>query len=356
MTIVRVGLIGYGYSGATFHAPLIATVNGLVIARIASSNADKVRHDFPDVTLAQHPDGVISAPDVDLIVIATPNNTHHLLAKQALLSGKHVVVEKPFTVTTAEAAELVELAAEKNRVLSVFHNRRWDNDFLTVRRCIESGMLGEINTYESHFDRYRPDVRQRWREQDVPGGGILYDLGSHLLDQALVLFGRPHTLFADIGIQRTGGAAVDYFHLVLGYGAKRVLLHSGAIIRRSGPRFQVHGSVGSYIKQGLDPQEDALKAGQRPGDTRWGIEPESAYGHITREHQGTVVDERVETLTGSYQTYYQGIFDALTRGTPVPVPAGDALNVIQMIEHARRSSREQRVIAVNKELTHATAH
>lgn len=346
MTIIRVGLIGYGYAGATFHAPLICSTKGLTLTRIASSNMQKVHQDFPEAALSESPQHLINAADVDLVVIATPNASHHPLAMQALQAGKHVVLEKPFTVTVAQAQELLQLAQQKKLVLSVFHNRRWDNDFLTARRCIESGMLGKIHTYQSHFDRYRPNVRQRWREDDLPGSGTLYDLGAHLIDQALVLFGMPATVFADVFAQRAGAVAPDYFHLVLGYGSRRVILHSGAIVSNFGLRLQVHGSAGSYVKYGFDPQEDALRAGATPSDALWGCDPEAAFGHITVERDGELVTEKLETLPGRYLSYYQGMANAIADGTPAPVTAAEALAVIKVIDYAMQSSRGQRVIAL----------
>ncbi|MEO7581283.1 MAG: oxidoreductase [Massilia sp.] len=339
------GLIGYGFAGATFHAPLIRAVDGLALTRIASSNAAKVRQDFPHAAIDNSAQALINAADVDLVVIATPNASHHALARQALLAGKHVVLEKPFTVTVAEAQELVDLAQQTNRLLSVFHNRRWDNYFLTARRCIESGMLGDINTYQAHFDRYRPQRIKRWREDDLPGSGTLYDLGSHLIDQALVLFGTPQTIFADVCAQRTGEGGPDYFHLVLGYGHMRAILHSGSIVSDPGPRIQVHGSAGSYAKYGLDPQEDALRTGRIPGDSSWGRDLEAHDGRLTVERNGVLVTETLNTMPGDYLKFYEGMVDAIVQGKPVPVSAADGLNVIKVIDYAMRSSREQRVIA-----------
>lgn len=345
MTIINVGLIGYGFSGASFHAPLICSVDGLALTHIASSNAEKVQRDFPAAVRVGSPQELMGAAEVDLVVIATPNTSHHALAMQALLADKHVVLEKPFTVTVAEARELIELAQQRKRVLSVFHNRRWDNDFLTVRHCIASGMLGDINTYEAHFDRYRPHARQRWREQDLPGSGTLYDLGAHLIDQALVLFGTPDSVSADVCTQRAGGGAPDYFHLVLAYGSRRVILHSGAVVSNPGRRMQVHGSAGSYVKYGIDPQESALIDGGSPRTAEWGGESEAAYGQLTRERDGVMVTEAYPTIPGAYQRFYQGIVAAIADGKPVPVSPLDALNVIKVIELAMQSSREQRVIA-----------
>lgn len=345
MQQIRVGLIGYGISGAIFQAPLIATTEGLTLTRIASSDPAKVLRDFPEVAVVGNPAELINAPDIDLVVIATPNELHHNLAKQALQAGKHVVIEKPFTISVAEAQELIQIAQQRNLLLSVFHNRRWDGDFLTVRHCIESGMLGNINTYIAHFDRFRPDVRKRWREADLPGAGNLYDLGSHLIDQALLLFGLPDSVSADIALQRTGAETADYFHLALAYGTRRVILHSAAIVRGSGPHFQVHGSSGSFIKYGLDPQEDALRAGLRPGAASWGLEPEAAYGELSLDRAGALVTEKIATLPGAYQVFYQEVVAAIAHGKPAPVSAHDALNVIKVIELAMQSNAEQRVVA-----------
>ncbi len=345
MTSINVGLIGYGFAGASFHAPLIRSVDGLALTHIASSNAEKVQRDFPDVVRVDSPQELMLAAEVDLVVIATPNTSHHALAVQALLADKHVVLEKPFTVTVAEARELIELAQRRQRVLSVFHNRRWDNDFLTASQCIASGMLGDINTYEAHFDRYRPNARQRWREQNLPGSGTLYDLGSHLIDQALVLFGTPDSVSADVCTQRAGGGAPDYFHLVLAYGSRRVILHSGAVVSNPGRRMQVHGSAGSYVKYGIDPQENALIEGGTPRDAGWGGEPEAAYGQVTLERDGALVTEHYPTLAGAYQRFYEGMVAAIADGRAAPVNPLDALNVIKVIELAMQSSREQRVVA-----------
>ncbi|NMM27233.1 MAG: oxidoreductase [Glaciimonas sp.] len=344
MDYIRVGLIGYGYSGTTFHAPLIAVAKGLKLSRIASSNPERVRQLFPEVAVVTDAGDVIRAADVDLVVIATPNVLHHSLAMDALNANKHVVLEKPFTITAAEGDELVRFAEKRNLVLSVFHNRRWDSDFLTVRHCIASGILGEINTCEIRFDRYRPEVRNRWREQNLPGSGCLYDLGSHSIDQALQLFGLPRKISADIGVQRPGAFSPDYFHLILDYGVRKVILHSGAIVRQAGPRFLVHGSKGSFIKYGIDPQEDALKQGRCPGDAGWGKEDVHYHGRITHGDNGLHISGKLESLPGSYQSYYAGINNAIRGNGPVPVSAAEALQVIKVIECAMLSSKEGRVI------------
>jgi scyllo-inositol 2-dehydrogenase (NADP+) len=345
MQRVKVGLVGYGYAGATIHAPFITAAEALELVCVASSGAEKVHADFPGLEVVGDPEALFAHPEVELVVIATPNTTHFRLAAHALRAGKHVVLEKPFVNSVAEADALLQLARKTGRVLSVFHNRRWDSDFLTVRACIEDGRLGRVYTYEAHFDRFRPHVRDRWREQALEGSGSLYDLGSHLIDQALVLFGPPQTVYADLQAQRPGSPATDYFHLVLGYGALRVILHGGALVRQPGPHFMVHGDQGSFLKHGMDPQEDALRAGERPGSPGWGTEPAAQHGILTRDATGEAVAERVATLPGNYTRYYEGVARAIQEDTPVPVPASEARTVIAVIEAALQSNEERRVVA-----------
>lgn len=349
---LNIGLIGYGFAGATFHAPLIGAVPGLALAHIASSRPDAVHAVFPQARVHADPQALIDAPDVDVVVIATPNDTHHPLARQALLAGKHVVVDKPFTLTVAEAEDLVRLARQQGRLLSVFQNRRWDNDFLTVRQQIESGVLGEINTFISTLDRFRPEVRVRWREDgSVPGAGTLFDLGPHLIDQALLLFGMPRSVLADLGAQRTGASATDYFHLLLGYpGGLRVILHAGSVVRQPGPRFAVHGRLGSLVKHGFDPQEDALRAGRAPGSgpgsSDWGLDAVSAYAELVLDREGAPVSTRVPTLAGAHHAYYRALREAIVHGAPPPVTADEAVNVMRVIEAAQRSAAEARVVPI----------
>jgi scyllo-inositol 2-dehydrogenase (NADP+) len=310
-----------------------------------SSQPEKVQRDFPTVTVVPTLDRLLAHEEITLVVIATPNDTHYDLAKQALAAGKHVVVDKPFVIHAAQADELIALAHKQQVVLSVFHNRRWANDFLTIRHLLQSGLLGELSTYEAHYDRYRPIVRDRWRERAQPGAGILYDLGSHLIDQALFLFGFPQAVWADVQAQRTGAQADDYFHLVLSYPRQRVILHAASLVRAPGPRFQIHGSAGSFIKYGLDSQEDALKAGKRPGDPAWGEDRAEDYGALTMDVGEITVEGKVKTLTGHYEAFYQGIVDAITLGKPAPVSAEEARNTIKVIEGALQSHKEQRTIS-----------
>ena len=348
MSVLRVGLIGYGYASKTFHAPLIAGVPGLELVAVSSSDAAKVHADWPALPVEPDAPPLIARNDVDLVIVPTPNDTHHALAKAALLAAKHVVVDKPFTVTLAEAQELDALARAKGRVLSVFHNRRWDADFLTLQGLLGSGLLGRVVHFESHFDRYRPLVRARWREQATGGGGLWYDLGPHLLDQALQLFGLPEAIWLDLALQRDGARTDDYFHAQLRYGGLhdglRVILHASALVPAVGPRFTVHGTRGSFVKHGLDPQEDRLKAGARPrlealGD--WGHDPHD--GWLTLPESATEAAQQRPTLPGNYLAYYAAVRDAILRGTPNPVPALQAMQVMALIEaglHSHTSRHE----------------
>ena len=333
---VRVALIGYGYAGKTFHAPLIASVPGLVLCLIASSDAAKVRADLPGTRVVATPAEVWADATIDLVVIASPNDTHFALASRALESGKHVVVDKPFTLTVAEARALAEEAASAGRLLSVFHNRRYDADFLTVRRLLGEGTLGRLVTVESRFDRFRPTVRERWRESTAPGAGLWYDLGPHLVDQALQLFGYPQSVYADLAILRDDAKAVDYFHVLLEYERLRVVLHASTLAADSGSRFALHGTGGSYVKHGFDAQENALKAGRMPRDAGFGDDLE--LGVLTR-YEGLVhSSESIANERGDYGCYYTSIRDALIAGASNYVTAAEAIDVMRVIASGNESA------------------
>ena len=341
---LKVGLIGYGYAGKTFHAPLIAAVPGLDLAAVASSDAAKVHADWPDVTVHATPAELIARDDIDLVVIATPNDTHHPLARAALLAGRHVVVDKPFTVALDDARELVALARKRRRVLSVFHNRRWDGDFLTLRRLVGEGALGRVVEMNSRHDRFRPEVRQRWRESASPGAGLWFDLGPHLIDQALQLFGRPRAITLARDLTRDGALADDWFHASLRYDRLHVHLHAGMLVAASAPRFAVHGTLGSFVKEGLDAQEDALKAGVRPTwppQADWGVDPGRAL-RVTRAGDGSAVTEPVTLLPGAHMAYFAGVAAAIRRQGPNPVPPEEALAVMELIELGIESAAQRR--------------
>lgn len=338
---IRVGLIGYGFSGKTFHAPLIAGVPGLKLCAVASRDAGKVTADIPDARVYGTPREMLAANDIDLVVIATPNDTHAPLARAAIDAGKHVVIDKPFTLDLAEARALVALSHDRNLLLSVFHNRRWDSDFLSVKRAIEDGVIGTVSHFESHFDRFRPAVRDRWREHAVAGGGIWFDLGPHLVDQAVQLFGLPDRVRASLAKQRTGAVADDWAHVVLSYAERRVVLHAGMLVAGGTNRFTVHGDAGSLVKRTIDRQEAQLLAGMVPGAPGWGEDPDPLL-----VYDGSAAPREIPASRGDQRLYYSGIADGLSGMGPNPVPPVQALWVMAIVEAAQRSSLSQTSVAL----------
>ncbi len=333
---LKVALIGYGYAGSKLHAPLIKSVGELKLVGIYSNSAEKVWADLPDVTVSARMDNLLEQTNADLVVIATPNVTHFPLAKEALLAGKHVVVDKPFTLDTAQARELTALAKKRGLFLSIFQNRRWDADFLSVREVISADKLGELHSFESRFERYRPVVRSRWREQAGDGSGLWYDLGPHLLDQVLQLFGPPLAIHADFTMQRQRAEAIDYFHVLLRYSKLRVILHASMLSANERPRFVLSGQKGSYTKFGTDLQEDALKLGKKPGNKNWGVDPLDGTLHL--DTPLGLQSHSVPNARGDYRLYYQGVCDAILRGAPNPVPPEDAVLGMQLLELAELSA------------------
>ena len=347
---LNVGVVGFGFAAATFHAPLITHTQGLKLRAISSSDAGKVKAAYPMLDVCDSASALFARPDIDLVVIPTPNETHFGLAALALAAGKHVVVDKPFTLDVAQAQDLITRAEQCGRLLSVFHNRRWDADFLSLQQVLASGSIGRVTHFESHFDRYRPQVRHRWREAGGPGSGLWYDLGPHLLDQAILLFGMPHSISLDLQRQRDGAATDDWFHAILRYDGLRVILHGSALAAKLGPRYLVHGTDGSFTKYGLDPQEDALKAGIRPDNAGWGIDPVPGVLTLANAHDPTgldgLFDQTISGIPGDYTRYYAGIFDAIVAGRPNPVPANEALQVMRLIEAGLRSFNENRCMKI----------
>lgn len=334
---LRAALVGFGYAGKTFHAPLLARTPEIDLVAIVSSRPDLVHAVLPDCAVIDFP-ALLNRQDIDLVVIATPNPSHFDLAFAALEAGKHVVVDKPFTLSTADAVRLIELAAARQRMLTVFHNRRWDSDFLTLRNVIDSGTLGAIASLESRFDRYRPEVRDRWRERAGPGTGTWFDLGPHLVDQALVLFGLPDAVTGDLAMQRPGATATDYFHVTLRYPERRVLLSSSYLAADPGPRFRVFGHLGSYVKHGHDPQEGALARGEMPDATHpWGIDPVPAT--LVQATSGTTVTRTIDGVPGDYPSFYAAVLAAVAGTTPPPVSGADIIAGMQVIEAAMESAR-----------------
>ena len=342
MTPIRVALVGFGYAGRVFHAPLITATPGLTITVVGTRrSASEAGH--PDALAVADPFAAARHSEADLVVIATPNESHAPLAEAALRAGRHVVVDKPFTITLAQARALTALAADAGLMLSVFQNRRWDSDFLGVRAAVEGGALGEVVELRSEMSRYRPEVRDRWRERAGPGAGLWYDLGAHLVDQALLLFGPPAIVAADLRIQRKGGTAVDWFHVLLGYGRSRVLLSASMLAAAPAPRFLVRGTTASLTKQGWDPQEEQLLRGLRPGVAGWGVDLDP----LMIQPGGAAAAREVPSPPGDYPTYYAALRDAINGGGPPPVTAVEACAVMSVIEAGERSTAEGRVVAPN---------
>ncbi|MGY5008565.1 Gfo/Idh/MocA family oxidoreductase [Streptomyces sp. 900105755] len=355
-TPLRVGLIGYGLAGSVFHAPLIAAAEGLALDTVVTSNPERqaqAKTEFPGVRTVAGPDELFDrAAELDLVVIASPNKTHVPLATTALKAGLPVVVDKPVAGTAAEARELAALADERGLLLSVFQNRRWDNDFLTLRSLLDEGALGDPWRFESRFERWRPQPKGGWRESGDPAeiGGLLYDLGSHVVDQALVLFGPATEVYAESVIRRAGAETDDdTFIAVTHANGVRSHLYASATAAQLGPRFRVLGSKAGYVKYGLDPQEDALRKGERPGTAAaWGQEPESLYGRVGAggapsggESPVTGGGRTVPTLPGDYPAYYAAVAKALRGEGPNPVTALEAAAALDVLEAARRSARDK---------------
>lgn len=345
MAEIQVGLVGYGVAGRIFHAPVIQAVPQLRLKKVVERHASESQERYPEVEVVRDIAAILDDPAIELVVIATPNRGHFDLARQALEADKHVVVEKPFTVASAQAQALIELASTRRRLISVNQNRRWDGDFLTIQRLLASDLLGRLVEYEAHYDRFRAEQRPNaWREAAEPGGGILYDLGSHLIDQAQVLFGLPATISADVRQQREGAQAVDSFTLLLDYGTLKVTLKAGMLVRAPGPRFCLHGTAGSFVKAGFDPQEAALRRGEIPAASGWGEEPKTQWGTIVTSTAGLDVEGQIATLPGAYQAFYQNIAAAIRGEAELIVRPEQARNTIRLIELAIESHAQQRTL------------
>jgi scyllo-inositol 2-dehydrogenase (NADP+) len=344
--MVRVGLIGFGLAGQTFHAPIIRAVPGLELACILERNGSRAREKYPEVRAVRALEELLADESIRLCVIATPNSSHFDLARRCLVAGKDVVVDKPFTTTSAEASELIRLAQEQKRLLTVYQSRRWDGDFKTVRKIVESGVMGRIVEYEARYDRFRPNLKPGdWREQPGPGSGVLFDLGAHLIDQALLLFGTPQSITATVFCQREQAQVDDAFDVGLQYPSLRVLLRARMLAYAPGPHFLIHGAKGSFVKYGMDPQEEPMRRGDIPAGPdwgpHWGEEPEEQRGTLAVEGDGT---RKVKTEAGDYRGFYANVRDAIVQGTALAVTAEQAARVIRVIELAHQSSREGRTI------------
>jgi scyllo-inositol 2-dehydrogenase (NADP+) len=338
--MINVGLIGFGLAGRSFHAPVISAVPGLRLAAILQRTGSEAAVAYPDARIVRSLDELLAIPDIRLIVIATPNETHAPFARACLAAGRDVVVDKPFATSYEEAADLVQFAQKSGRFLTVYQNRRYDGDFQAIRKLIAGGTLGRIVRFETNYDRFRPNLKPNaWREQQVPGAGILFDIGPHLIDHAMVLFGLPEAVTADIRIEREGGLADDAFDIMFSYpNSMRAVLSSNILAATQRPRFLFFGTKGAFLKQTFDPQEMNLRRGQIPKDAPWGAEPEENWGLLTLSDGTNLTQRRIPSATGDYRDYYANVRDVLLGEAEPAVTLPFALNVMRALELSRESN------------------
>ena len=351
---IGVAVIGFGLAGRVFHAPFVSAVPGLKLEAIVQRKGDEAAKAYPNTRILRSVEEALSDAATQLVVIATPNETHFDLAKQALLAGKHVVIDKPFAATSEEALELKRMSEEQGLVLAPFHNRRWDGDFLTIRKLLAEEAVGRLVTYESHFDRFRPLPRENtWKEGANPAHGLLFDLAPHLLDQALALFGAPQGIFASVRKDRDNTEIEDAFDLTLEYARLRAHCRSSMLACDAAPRFLLHGTRGSFKKFGLDLQEPALVGGAkvpRMGEGEWLADPEENWGTLTiapnPAEPANLIRTRVRTELGDYRLYYANVRDAIRGAAPLAVTPEDGYRSVRLMELARQSSQEGRTLPV----------
>jgi scyllo-inositol 2-dehydrogenase (NADP+) len=345
MKPINTALCSFGMSGKVFHAPFLQVLDGFTFYAVWERSKKLAQDIYPSVITYNSYEELLDDRNIELVIVNTPNYTHFEYAKKALQAGKHVIVEKPFTITVEEGEELIALADQQQRVLSVYQNRRFDSDYKVVKKVVTEDLLGEIVEAEFHFDRYKEELSPKvHKETPGPGTGSLYDLGSHLIDQALQLFGMPQALFADIRIIRPHSQVDDYFELLFYYPNKRVRLRSSYMVREPLPAYVLHGSKGSFIKTKSDVQENALQAGETPGRETWGTEPEQERGLLHTDRNGTAIREYIASERGNYGDYFRGIYDAIRSGSEVPVKPEQGLDVIRIIRKAFESNEQKKVV------------
>jgi len=346
--IIQTAIIGFGLSGRVFHAPFLHTHPGFKLTKVVERHGNSSKELYPEVEVVRNYKDLLKDKTLELIVIATPNILHFDLAREFLMTGKHVVIEKPFTPSSAEADELIILTEKTGKKIFVFQNRRWDGDFKTVQHVAYQCYLGEILEFEAHFDRFAPGARRSaWRDEPLPGGGVLYDLGSHLIDQALVLFGLPQAVFADIRTQRPHSKVDDCFEVNLYYEKIKVTLKASVFVKEKGPRYILHGTKGSFIKYGIDPQEEMLKQGLMPDTEDWGKEDPDYWGILNADLHGQQFYGTIETEPGNYMGFYDNVHDVLNKGAEQVVWPEEARNVIRIIELAFESHRTKSIVTLS---------
>ncbi len=341
--MIEVGLVGFGLAGRAFHAPVIRAVPGLHLAAILQRSGDEAAEKYPDVQIARRLDELLAIPEIRLVVIATPNDTHYALARECLAAGRDVVVDKPFTTTVEEAKSLVQFAKDSGRMITVYQNRRYDGDFQAIRKLVADGTLGRMVHFETNYDRFRPQLKPgAWRETARAGSGILFDIAPHLIDHALVLFGLPEAVTADVRIERENSVADDAFDIMFHYPrGMRAVLRSSILAAAPRPRFVLYGTHGSFVKHTFDPQENNLRHGNIPADTAWGAEPEENWGVLTVPAADGFAQRRIPPANRDFRDYYANVRDALLGKAALAVTPEWALDVMRLLEIARESSERR---------------
>jgi predicted dehydrogenase len=342
---IKTAITSFGMSGLVFHGPLLKVNQSFNIVSVLERTKNNSRNLFPEAKIVRYYNEILANSEVELVIVNTPDKFHYEMAKQALLSGKHIVVEKPVTLDSNQAAELVNLAREKGLIFTVYQNRRWDGDFRTVQKVLAENKLGRLVEFESHYDRYRTFITaDSWKEEGDEFAGVLYNLGSHMVDQVYVLFGKPKAVTAHLKIVRTGGVVTDYYDIRLEYENFSALLKCSYLVKKPGPRYILHGEFGTFYKSGLDPQEEMLKAGNLPVGESWGTEPASEWGKMFYEKDGKDFEEVIETLPGNYNIFYNNVFNAIRNGAELFVKPEEAVEVLKILEACLKSNREKRTV------------
>ena len=342
---IKTALASFGMSGLVLHGPLMKVNPGFDLTHIYERTKNNSRHLFPDSEIVRSYNDILNNNEIELVVVNTPDSLHYEMVKQALEAGKHVLVEKPVTQKSSDAGELLKLARSNNLVLTVFQNRRWDGDFRTVQKVVEQGNLGRLIEFESHYDRYRTFIApDTWKEEGDEYSGVLHNLGSHMVDQAYVLFGKPSEVTAHLRIVRKGGKVADYYDIRLGYENFSAVLKSTYLAKNPGPRYSIFGEYGTFHKWGIDPQEELLKAGYLPEGENWGKEPAEDWGILVYEKDGVNYEGKVETLPGNYNAVYDNLYDVIRNGAELSVKPEESIEVLKILEACLESNREKKTV------------
>jgi scyllo-inositol 2-dehydrogenase (NADP+) len=342
---IKTALASFGMSGLVFHGPMLKANPQFEVVKILERSKNVSGKLFPEATIVRTLNDILSDKSIELVFINTPDSFHFEMAKAAIIAGKHIVVEKPFTQTVSQAKELVQLAHDKGILLTVYQNRRWDGDFLTIRKILDEKMIGRLVEFESHYDRYRNYIAPNtWKEEGGEFGGALYNLGSHMVDQALVLFGKPKSITGHLDILRTSGKVTDYYDIRFQYKGFAATMKCSLLVRELGPRYIIHGTDGSFLKWGIDPQEEALKAGILPVGVDWGKEPETDWGHLNSEIKGVLYNKQIETIAGDYRLFYNNLYEAIRLGKELAVKPEEALLLVEMLNVCLESNRLKKTI------------